>query len=162
MPNLLRALESHREAILALMRQYYAEDDYPFAEGTARLVLETFLSDESLGRLWVLVDADAVVGYLALTFGYSFEHRGRDAFIDELYVTPERRGRGLGRLLLDAAIDACAQLGVQTLHLEVERRKTKTIALYKSLGFRDNDRLLLSRPITRNAKCAPAPAVARD
>jgi GNAT superfamily N-acetyltransferase len=37
------------------------------------------------------------LGYIVLAFGFSFETGGRNAFIDELYVAPEHRGKGIAR-----------------------------------------------------------------
>ncbi len=87
---------------------------------------------------------DAVIGYLALTVGYSFEYHGRDAFIDELYLLPSHRGQGIGTCAVQFAIDACRNLGVHALHLEVERENTAAQRLYRRAGFRDFDRLLLN------------------
>ena len=60
------------------------------------------------------------IGYLVLTIGYSLERGGRDAFIDELYVRAERRGRGLGALAVATAEAAARRLGVRAVHLEVD------------------------------------------
>lgn len=79
-----------------MMRRYYAEDGYPFVEADAREAVSGLIRDDNLGRLWSIQDRGRVIGYLAVTLGFSLEYRGRDAFIDELFVMEEARGKGPG------------------------------------------------------------------
>jgi GNAT superfamily N-acetyltransferase len=135
------------EGILALMRRYYAEDGYPFVPAEARAAVASLLADPSLGRMWVVVDGAEVVGYAALTLGYSLEYRGRDAFVDEIYLRADRRGGGVGPRLLALMEDACRGLGVRALHLEAERRKARLRDFYGRAGFASHDRHLMTKPI---------------
>jgi GNAT superfamily N-acetyltransferase len=133
------------DAILGLMREYYADDGYPFDASISRRALERLLLDERLGELWVVRDAGELVAYLALTFGYSLEYRGRDAFVDEVVVAASHRGRGLGTLALELAERRCREVGVGALHLEVEESKPEAERLYRRAGFEPRARRLLTR-----------------
>ena len=141
-------------AILAHQRAYYEADGYAFDEAVARAAIEGLLGDPEHGRLWVLAEGDThdqddlIVGYLAVTFGWSLEWGGRDAFVDELYLAPSHRGDGIGRTAIALAEDACRAAGVRALHLEVERANARGRALYARTGFADTDRLLLTRRLT--------------
>ena len=84
-----------------------------------------------------------------MTLGYSLEFHGRDAFIDELYVVPEYRGRGIGSNVMRIVEDACRELGVRAVHLEVERDNPAARALYLRFGFKEHDRLLMTRWIAQ-------------
>ncbi len=86
-----------------------------------------------------------VVGYLAVTLGFSLEYRGRDAFIDELFIEPGSRGLGLGREALEIAERYCRECGVRALHLEVERHHQSAFELYRRTGFEDHDRYLMTK-----------------
>lgn len=127
------------------MREYYAFDHLPYDEATAREALQILLRDPELGRIWLIQAGTETAGYAVLTLGYSLEYRGRDAFIDELYLREPYRGRGLGRQALEWLEQAARALGVRALHLEVERGNPRAQALYRRYGFRDNDRQLLSK-----------------
>ena len=136
------------EALLPLLRDYYAEDSYPFDAAASRAALCGLLEHPERGRAWLAHEGGRIAGYVVLTLGWSLEYRGLDAFVDELYVTPARRGRGLGRRLLEELLRECRRLGVRALHLEVERDKPEAQALYRKLGFEDHERKLMTRPIT--------------
>ena len=135
------------EPILALHRDFFAEDRYPFREEESRANLARLLADPSLGRVFVLEDGEAVVGYLVLTFGFSLEFGGRDGLVDELYVAPSHRGRGLGTKALAAAEEACRALGIRAVHLVVERYKEDAQALYRRVGFVAHDREVMTKTI---------------
>jgi ribosomal protein S18 acetylase RimI-like enzyme len=150
------------DAVVGLMRAYYAEDGYAFDEHDARQAFGALLADPTLGRAWVAVHDGSIVAYVILTLGYSLEFRGRDAFVDELYVTPHMRSRGLGRAALALAEDASRDLGVRALHLEVERNKVAALSLYRRRGFVNHDRYLMTKHLVTAilamllAACGPA------
>ncbi len=140
------AAPSAARILLDLMEQFYAEERYPFERERARAALEPFLSDPKLGRTWLFKDGEVAVGYFVLTLGWSLEYGGRDAFVDELFVSPSHRGRGLGRRALEVIEEACRELGVQALHLEVEKENAAA-ELYRKSGFEEHHRRLMSKRI---------------
>jgi ribosomal protein S18 acetylase RimI-like enzyme len=139
------ATEADIEPILALMRDYYADEGYPFAQESARAALLELLGAPLLGRVWIANAAGSPVAYVILTVGFSLEYGGRDAFIDDLYVAPGHRGHGLGKSALALAEATCRDLGIRALHLEVERRKAGAQALYRRFGFVDHERYLMTK-----------------
>ncbi len=141
--------EADGDTLIAMMREFYAIDAYPFDEGAARRALEGLLRDPALGRVWLIHDGAEAIGYVVLTFGYSLEFHGRDAFIDELFVRPSHRGRGVGTRAMRLVEEACRDLGVHALHLEVERANAVAQRLYRTFGFQDHARYLMTRWISR-------------
>lgn len=133
--------------VLSLQCDFYAEEGYPFAAGQMRTALETLLGDPSLGQVWVVEAGQHVVAYAVLTLGYSLEHHGRDAFVDELYVVPSHRGRGLGRAALELMDAYCRKHGVHVLLLEVEHVNEDAHALYRRAGFGAGTRHLLKKHV---------------
>ena len=133
--------------MLPLLRDFYAEDGAIYdAEADAALL--ALLADPSLGRVVLISDESGrAVGYLAVAFGYSLEFRGRDAFVDELYIAPAHRGRGLGRAALGEAERCCREAGVRALHLEVHPDKTEARRLYDSAGYADREYYLMSKKL---------------
>jgi ribosomal protein S18 acetylase RimI-like enzyme len=80
-----------------------------------------------------------------LTLGYSFEFRGRDAFVDELYIEPEFRRRGLGRRAMEFLEERARALGVNAVHLEVDRGNDAAAELYRRAGYADQGRFLMTK-----------------
>lgn len=135
------------DAILAMMQRFYALDTYPFDELQARAAVTTLIEHESYGGIWLIEHAGEMAGYVVLTLGYSLEHLGRDAFIDELYLEPGYRGQGTGARALKHVEEECRRLGVRALHLEVERSNHAAQALYRRWDFQDRDRLLMTKQL---------------
>lgn len=132
-------------ATVAFMEAFNAEIGVPFDAAVGARLVREFVAAPALGRLW-LIEGDArAVGYVALVFGFSFEYRGRDGIVDELYVEPPARRRGLARDALSALLVEAAAEGLYAVHLEVERNGDPAERLYRSLGFAGNDRQLLTR-----------------
>ncbi len=134
--------------LVTMMREFYAIDAYPFDAEVARRALADLVGDPALGCVWLIEDGKAAIGYVVLTFGYSLEFHGRDAFVDELYVRADHRGRGIGTRALRLVEDTCRARGVHAVHLEVERTNVAGRELYRKLGFQDHDRQLMTRWVT--------------
>jgi diamine N-acetyltransferase len=98
-----------------------------------------------LGRFLVAADDSEVVGFAALSFLWTLEHGGRAAWLDELYVVPERRGRGIGRALLATAYGVARDAGAVALDLEIEKGHARVANLYRREGFKRLSRQRWSR-----------------
>ena len=134
-------------ALIPLLREFYAEDAHPFDAPAARAALVGLLEDPDRGRAFLIEDGGVLVGYLVVTFGYSLEFRGKDAFVDELYVRAAHRGRGLGREALHVAEACCREAGARALHLEVRDDNAAAQRLYRSWGFASRPNHLMSKPL---------------
>jgi ribosomal protein S18 acetylase RimI-like enzyme len=130
--GMMRSLAQHPPAI-------------PFDEGELRAALETFLANAELGQAWLIWLGERPAGYVILTLGYSFEFRGRDAFIDELYVEPEFRRMGLARRAIEFVERRARALSVNALHLEVDHGNDPAVELYRRSGYADHGRHLMTK-----------------
>lgn len=137
------------DTVLGLMEELFLEDQLPdqrpFDASRARSALNDLVKDPSRGTVWLIYDGDAAVGYLALTFGYSLEFHGRDAFIDELYIRPSHRGRGWGTGAMRHAERVAHSENVQAIHLEVGHRNVAAQAFYRRQGYSDHERHLMTK-----------------
>jgi ribosomal protein S18 acetylase RimI-like enzyme len=136
-------------ALLRLMRLFYAEAGYPFSDAGAHAAVMHLLDNGRVGRIWLAHGDHGPLGYVVLTFGYSLEHHGVVAFVDELFVAADWRGRGLGTIGLALAEAECRASGVRTLQLEVERDNVAAQELYRRSGFNDHGRFLLTKRLTQ-------------
>ncbi|NJK51753.1 MAG: GNAT family N-acetyltransferase [Leptolyngbyaceae cyanobacterium SU_3_3] len=136
---------SNIEKLIKLMSELYAYDHLPFDEQTACSALQLILGNDSYGCIHLIYINEEIIGYLIVTFGFSLEYGGRDAFVDEIYVQEKYRRQGIGKKSLQFAEEICRGRGVQALHLEVERENTNAQAVYRKAGFADHDRYLLTK-----------------
>ncbi len=128
--------------LLRMHRAFFDEEGYPYAAAKFEQALREILTNEFLGRV-VLIDETS--GYFTLAFGFSVEFGGRDAFLDELYVVPEARGKGLGTAAIDEAERVCHANGIHALHLEVEFTNESAKRLYARRGFDEHTRQLMTK-----------------
>lgn len=151
-PALLRdARPSDVDALLPLVRQFYAHFGYPCSEDEKRRALEEIVSNPDLGRVVLVWVESAVVGYAVVAFSFSLEYDGRTAFVDELFVAPGERGRGLGATVVRHVARLCRDAGVRALHLETEHDNVRAARLYERLGFRSYGRHLMTRILSSAA-----------
>ncbi len=130
--------------LLDMLRRFYVEDRIPLDEPRVRRGLEQLLADAALGAVLFAEAKGERVGYLVLGWCFSIEQGGRHVLVDELYLEPAARGRGLGAALLAAACDWARGQGAEVARLEVNRHNPRAKALYLRHGFRDDDRDILS------------------
>jgi len=136
--------------LLRMMRRLAEQPPaIPFDDEEVRRALEEFFGHPQYGRAW-LIEADGnTAGYVILTLGFSFEYRGRDGFIDELYIEPEFRRRGLALRAMEFVEDCAREMGVNALHLEVDRTNEAALELYRKAKYEDHDRYLMTKWLRR-------------
>jgi GNAT superfamily N-acetyltransferase len=96
------------------------------------------LADIGQGAGVVLVAqvGDEVVGVCQLVvFRHLQAKGGRCAEIESVHVHPDRRGSGLGRVLMEAAIDRARALGCYRVQLTSNKARPEAHRFYAALGF---------------------------
>jgi len=113
--------------------------EHYFTVEPADLDVLDHVEDEVLahgGRILLAVDdeTDVAVGCVAL------KHEGDGVYeMSKMAVDPTLRGTGVGRLLMDALLDAFRAAGGTMLYLESNRRLSSALALYRRSGFVERD-----------------------
>lgn len=83
----------------------------------------------------MLVGGERPDGVAVLRFRPSLWTDALECYLAELYVVPERRGHGLGRALMNAAIEIARERGADYMDLGTSEDDVAARALYESLGF---------------------------
>ena len=149
-PRFVEAIGEHLPVLLRMMRRLAEQAPaVPFDDREVRRALEEFFLHPEYGRAWLIELAGSVVGYVILTLGYSFEYRGRDGFVDELYIEPEFRRKGLGRRAMEFVEARAREMGVNALHLEVDRQNEAALELYHRAAYENHDRYLMTKWLKR-------------
>ena len=141
------AVREDEQVLLGMMRSLAEQEPgaYFFDEPTVCEVLRKLLASPDLGHVWVFFEEKTPVGYMALTYGYSFEYHGREAFIDELYIEPQYRRKGIGRRAMQFVEQHARELGVNAIHLEVDQGNDPAAAFYRRSGYDDHSRFLMTK-----------------
>jgi GNAT superfamily N-acetyltransferase len=92
------------------------------------------LGEPRLGFI-LLAREGAAVGVAWVSTTWSLEHGGLTAWLEELYVVPERRSSGIGRALLLDVIERTRKLGCAAIDLEVDVEHARAEHLYQREGF---------------------------
>ncbi len=87
------------------------------------------------GDTLVLLAGDGPDGLAVLRFRAAIWNTGLESYLAELYVAPARRGQGLGRALMEAAMREARSRGADTMDIGVDEPDLAARHLYESLGF---------------------------
>jgi len=125
------------EAIAQLLHDFNEEFEDP-TPGPARLAerIRELLAGKDTA---VLLGGSGPDGLAVLRFRPAIWTRALECYLAELYVVPQRRGHGLGRRLMQAAIECARSRGAR--HMELGTAETDVVAraLYESLGFSNRE-----------------------
>jgi ribosomal protein S18 acetylase RimI-like enzyme len=120
-----------------LLHDFNTEYD-DFTPGTA-VLCERLGPMIASGEATVLLAGDGPDGIGVLRFRRLIFEDGTHALLEELYVAPERRGEGLGRALLEAAMRAAREHGALWIELGTSEDDVAARGLYESAGFTNRE-----------------------
>uniref|UniRef100_UPI00261D46EB GNAT family N-acetyltransferase n=1 Tax=uncultured Lentibacter sp. TaxID=1659309 RepID=UPI00261D46EB len=89
------ARPEHLDKLLSLVAAFHAEAGLDTSPEGRRAGIEPLLEGIPYGAVYLIGPTRAPIGYIVVTFGWSVEFGGMDGFVDELYIRPPVRGRGL-------------------------------------------------------------------
>jgi len=116
-----------------LLHDFNAEFDEPAPEPAA---IAAHLAEQiSDGTTVVLLAGDGPDGLAAFQISPEVISGKLSAYLEELYVVPGRRGNGIGRALMDAAMETARELGATRIDLTTSDDDVAAQSLYESLGF---------------------------
>ncbi len=141
---LRRATPADLETLLTLMAEFYAESGYALERERAAAALLPLLEGDALGGAWLLEVAGVAAGHVVLAYAHSMEHGGRVAIVDDLFVRPAQRGRGVAGQALARLREQARAEGVRALLVETGHDNAAAIAVYRRAGFAPVERLHLT------------------
>jgi ribosomal protein S18 acetylase RimI-like enzyme len=132
-----RAGPEDSSEIARLLHDFNAE----FGEPTPGVATLTERSRQLLEReeITVLLAGGGPDGISLLRFRPGLWSRGLEAYLQELYVVPPLRRRGIGRALMEATIEVAREAGADGLDLNTGETDTAARGLYESMGFTNRE-----------------------
>jgi len=125
------------DAIARLLHDFNTE----FAEPTPEVETLREYARQLLaaGEMTVLLAGEGPDALSLIRFRPSVWTGGPEAHLQELYVVPALRGRGIGRALLEATIATAGAAGASGIDLNTGETDTAARALYESMGFTNRE-----------------------
>ena len=122
--------------LLALVRRYWEfEGIGGFSALRVEIVLQELLATAARGAIFVADEQGMLLGYLAVVLVTSIEHQGLMGEIDEFYLLPAARSRGIGTRLLATAEAALAHRGCLRLQLQLGAANALASDFYRRHGY---------------------------
>jgi GNAT superfamily N-acetyltransferase len=122
-------------AAVALLQAQLREHDITTPEAALRDVVRSVVDDPRHGFILLASSGDGACAIAYAAAHLSAEHGGLIGWLEELYVVPGQRGKGVGSLLLGEVFSRAAQLGWRGVELEVVEGHERAAALYLRHGF---------------------------
>jgi GNAT superfamily N-acetyltransferase len=132
-----RASAADAAVVAQLLFDFDTEFDEPVPE--VAVLAERYAELLESREVTVLLVGDGPEGFAQLRFRPSVYSRSLDAYLEELYVVPPRRGEGLGRALLESAMDAARSEGATHMDLGTSETDVAARGLYDSAGFTNRE-----------------------
>lgn len=120
--------------LLADFRDWMGRDepsDESLLDGVSRLIEDP----QTEYLLAAVASCDRPAGVCQLRFRYGVWHEATDCWLEDLYVSADARGAGLGRVLVHAAADRARARGCARVELDVSEANPAALALYEAAGF---------------------------
>lgn len=126
------------EDIGRLLHDFNTEFD-EITPGPAKLAERVRQLIAAGGDTTVLLAGPGPDGVAVLRFRPGLWTEKLECYLAELYVAPERRGQGLGRALMETALDVARQEGADYMDLGTSEDDVAARGLYESLGFNNRE-----------------------
>jgi ribosomal protein S18 acetylase RimI-like enzyme len=134
-----RATPGDADSVARLLHDFQEEFEEPSPGAEA---LEERYSDLIRNReMTVLLAGDGPDGFAQIRYRPWVYSAGPNAhaYLEELYVVPALRGKGIGRELLDAAMETARSEGATHMELGTSENDEAARALYESAGFTNRE-----------------------
>ena len=125
---------AHEAAVMKMMQEFYASPAV-LSNGSEEIFrndIAACVSDSPFLEGYVFAEGERLMGYAMVATTFNCEYGRICKWIEDLYILPDCRGRGVGGAFLD---HIAAQYPEALLRLEVEEENEGAVALYKRHGF---------------------------
>ena len=126
-----------KEIFLALSEEFYASSAvlHPLPRAFHERTFAELMRTDKYAEGFILEEDDTAVGFGLTAKTFSREGGGMVLWLEELYILPEYRSRGLGREFFAYAEGYARENGYARIRLEVEEDNVRAVSLYERLGY---------------------------
>jgi GNAT superfamily N-acetyltransferase len=130
------ATEKDLPSILSLYAQLDVDNGQILPLEKARRIFRRMKSYPNY-TVYVAEASRDIVGTFALLIMDNLAHRGApSAIVEDVVVDSRRQGKGVGKQMMQFAVNRCRETGCYKLALSSNRKRHAAHRFYESLGFR--------------------------
>jgi GNAT superfamily N-acetyltransferase len=118
--------------LIAAYQRFYEVEEID--EERNRIFFRRFLAPSEIGMLLGARDGERLLGYACLYWHFSSLAPAETVLMNDLFVTAEARGKGVGRALIEAAREVARERGCATLEWSTAPDNHTAQRLYDSTG----------------------------
>ena len=133
--EIIEMTENDRNAVTGMMKTFYSSDAV-FTNGSDKIFsndVDACVGASPYAEGYVFKDGNKYSGYAMLAKSFSTEFGKNCIWIEDLYVLPSARSRGIGRAFFEFVRKKYPDC---VLRLEVEKENTRAVALYEKCGYK--------------------------
>lgn len=142
-----RASQADREAVQTLIEGLHKSEGMTPRRDRIAYAVEQQLKQRFPGLLLVAREKSAILGLALCVYEPSAE-LGRVLVVQDFYVVPEQRRKGVGRALVQKILDEAKALRIDRIDLEILPKNVVAPAFWKALGFKTEGRTVFSKILT--------------
>ena len=135
------AREDEIEEMLPLIRAYCEFYETEPQDDGLRKMFATLINDPSHGAVFIARDGSRAVGFASLDWKWSSLKAARIGFLEDLFVDPAARGKGIADALIEVCANRCRELGMPALQWETQPDNNRAQQVYNRTGA-DSELLL--------------------
>lgn len=100
--------------------------------------LKEILEDENIGEIFIAKAEDEIIGMVNLLYTVSTAYGGRVALLEDMVIDPGHRGKGIGSVLIEFAMDYLKDQGCHRITLLSDIENCKAHKFYVKKGFKSS------------------------
>jgi ribosomal protein S18 acetylase RimI-like enzyme len=141
-----RAVPPDRPDVEHLIAAYHSSEGVAPKPERIAWAVDQILKNRFPGVILVARDKRSILGVALAAYQPSAE-LGRVLVVNDFFVDPATRRKGVGRALATKLLEEARAMHVDRIDLEVLPTNTAAAAFWKSLGFRTQGRTVYSREL---------------
>jgi GNAT superfamily N-acetyltransferase len=122
------------EEMLPLIRAYCEFYGAEPNDGGLREIFRTLIAEPSEGAVFIVRDDARAVGFAVLDWKWSTLKAARIGYLEDLFVDPEARGRGIADALIEICAERCRELGMPAIQWQTAPDNFRAQQVYNRTG----------------------------
>lgn len=135
--NIRKIAQSDREKYIKMTTDFYNSEavEHAVEPRNFEKAFDEMMRSDTYVECWIIEENAKTAGYIMLLKSYSQEAGGICIWIDEVWIEPEFRGRGLGGNAIKLVMNIHSNAA--RFRLEYSEANPRAAQLYRRLGFDD-------------------------